>query len=177
MLVNLVSKTYKENVKYISPVKEIRIGEWEDQGDFFIQNIQREVVNLNHSSKRKFKKICQATISTFASSFLLVTPTFAKSPAVQVTSQALDGFMPKDLAMYGLILIGIIATASTILAIILMQLAGGMKMLRKSKDANEWMTDIMKGYTIVIISPILILTIAIVAYLLFGNFKWFAKPF
>lgn len=177
MLVNLTSKNLEEKTKYISPVREIHVGDWKSNGDFFIKEIQKEVVNLNKSTKRKFKTICRTTIATFVSSLTLSTPTFAKSPAMEVTTQALDGFMPKDLAMYGLILIGIVAMASTILAIILMQLAGGLKMLRKSKDANEWMTDIMKGYTIVILSPILILTIAIVAYLLFGNFKWFAKPF
>jgi hypothetical protein len=173
----LSCKSLEENTKYIHPIKELNLDDWKNEGDFFIKEIKQEVVKLNQSTKRKFKKICQTTIVTFASTFALVTPALADSPTAQVTSQVLDGFMPKDLAVYGLVLIGVLAMASTILAILLMQLAGGLKMLRKSKDANEWMTDIMKGYTIVIVSPVLILTIAIVAYLLFGNFKWFAKPF
>lgn len=177
MKLQLTSKTFKENVKYISTVKDLSSYEWNNQSDFFIKEIQQEVVKLDRQTKKKFKRVCQTTIATFVSTFALVTPALAESPTAQVTAQVLDGFMPKDLAVYGLVLIGVLAMASTILAILLMQLAGGMKMLRKSKDANEWMTDIMKGYTIVIVSPVLILTIAIVAYLLFGSFKWFVKPF
>lgn len=164
------TKNLDTEVKYHSPSQQIS---FEEHPRFLVPDLPKEVNQLTKKKKRNYARICKVTITTALSLFALASPTFAATTAVAQTAEIL----PADIIKIGMYLIGLCAAASTVLAIILSQLAGGYRMLRKGKEATEWTTDILKGYTQVILAPVIIVSIAFVVYLLFGNFEWFVKPF
>jgi hypothetical protein len=166
----------------------------------FIQFAEKEVNQLNPKKmeleikrfdKKKLKtfaKVCALTLATSASIFMLVHPAMAATTQTVVANTNVSipavssPLLPSDIKEIGLYLIGLIAVASTLGAIIAVQLAGGWKILKFGKDkavkeANDWTTQIMKGYLQVLLAPVLILVLAIIVYLLFQNFPFFAKPF
>ncbi|MFS1518525.1 hypothetical protein V1503_18990 [Bacillus sp. SCS-151] len=161
---NLCVKRPEQGVNYIPYSKA------DTCSTFLIKNIQKEVVKLNKRKKKIYKQICQTTIATSGFLFMLVRPVLAATGNPTT-------IMPSDIAKVGMYLIGICTAASVVLAILLTQLAGGYRMLRKGKEATEWTTDILKGLTQVLLAPVLIITITLVMILLFGNFEWFVKPF
>lgn len=145
---------------------------------FHYKNLIEEVKNLPKKKKIKYAKICLATLTTLASISILGIPTFAETIplAVEVTTQT-GQILPKDIVDIGKYLIGICAAIGFVLAIILYQLAGGLRMLRKRKEATEWSSDILKGFFQILVAPVLIVTIALVCYLLFSGIPFFTKPF
>jgi hypothetical protein len=169
------------NVRYNS-YKQLKInhrGEFLNESksvDFILLNLQKEVKTLSHDKKKRYVKIAKTTFLTSMSVLTLVTPqlTFA---AVPVSTPPPDMIMPKDIMEIGMYLIGLTAVASTVLAMFLGQLVGNYKMLRKGEKANSWATEIIKGYVQTIAMPLIIVTIALLAYLLFGNSQFFSKPF
>jgi len=176
MKLNLSVKNLDQEVNYIKPHKEINLNEQVKNQSFLIKTIEKEVKSLSKKKQKVLLTIAKATLTASISSLILVNPVFAATPlAVPVATGS--AIMPTDIMKIGMYLIGICATVSTILAMILMQLAGGYRMLRKSKEATLWMNDILKGYAVTIIAPILIMTIAFLAYLLFGDSNYFIKPF
>lgn len=195
-MLKLSARKLDPNIKYCNPNQVFMLGE-EPEGlslpvlkekmDFFIPTLKREVKKLNKDTIKKYTKICVQTLGISLSLLALASPSLAApieatTKVVEVISPDLaksssDLIMPGDIAKIGLYLIGLGAVVSTVLAILLTQFAGGYRMLRKGKEASEWTTDILKGYTQVILAPVIILSIAFVVYLLFGSFKWFVKPF
>lgn len=178
MLLKVSAKKLDPKVNYINLNKEISL---DGKPDFLFPSLKEEVKKARKKDLKKYAKIARITLTTSVLLLGLVHPTFA---ATTIAVNALPGagtdvLMPKDIVHIGLWIIGIAAATSSVLAIILMQLAGGYRMLRKEnkKDATEWTTEIMKGYTQIILAPVIILAIAFIAYLFFGNFQWFAKPF
>ncbi|MGM7720520.1 hypothetical protein [Metabacillus sp. Hm71] len=172
MKLNLSVKELDQEVNYINPYKEINLNESFENQTFLIESIEREVKKLPSKKKKVLYTIAKATLTASISSLMLVSPVFAATPTTAI--------MTTDIMKIGMYLIGICAAVSTILAIILSQLAGAYRMLRKSKEATEWTTDILKGYVQTLLAPVLIITIAFLAYLLFGTSEfsqWFVKPF
>lgn len=183
---NITTKNLESNTKYHNATRSYLLGQeatmTEAQELFHLQNLDREVKRLKKPTKKQILKICKITLATSASVLMLVNPKLALAATiVQQTTGPLSPeaslLLPEDIVKAGMYLIGICAVASTILAIILTQLAGNYRMFRKGKEASEWMTDILKGYTQVILAPVLILLIAFVCYIFFGDLKWFVKPF
>jgi hypothetical protein len=170
MKLNLCGRELDQEVKYNVPHKAIRLNSSKkEENNFLTQDLKKEVKGLSLKNKRKMLRICKLTTASI-SFFMLGTPVFAQTPGADV-------IMPTDIMKIGMYLIGICAVASTILAIILGQFAGAYRMMRKKKEATEWTDDILRGYAQTILAPVIIITIALVAYLLFGNFEWFVKPF
>lgn len=171
---NLCVKELKPEVNYINPYKVINTNptamEIKEKGDFLNQILQKGVRELPSKKKKVMIKVCK-TLITLSVSFLMIGNTaFAQSPGAEsITHQ--------DIVQIGLYLIGILAIASTVLASLLAMLSGNLRMLKKKKEATEWLTDILKGYFIVLVAPVVVLTMALLAYLLFGSFDWFIKPF
>lgn len=165
---NISARRLDPRIKYVPFSKTERVVDV----PFILTNLKEEVGREKKKNLKRFARICKVTITTSALLFGLVSPTMAASIA-----PVPNAILPSDIMKVGVYLIGISMAASTILAIILSQLAGGWRMLRKGEDATKWTTDILKGYTQVILAPVIIVSIAFVVYLLFGNYDWFVKLF
>lgn len=164
----------EQEVKYNKPHQQIH---WNEQSKpFLTQTLLEEVKQLPKKEKKKYAVIAKTLLLTSISTLALVNPTFAAT-SVETVAQQQGTIMPKDIMEIGMYLIGLCTIISTVLAIILSQLAGGYRMLRKEKEATAWTSDILKGYTQIILSPVIIVTIAFLAYLLFGGSQFFIKPF
>ncbi|MGG3890347.1 hypothetical protein [Metabacillus fastidiosus] len=170
MKLNLSAKLLDQEINY-NPFKQINLNNKDDKLDFLIQNIEREVKTLKKKEKKQFLKTAKATLIVSLSSLMIVNPTLA------TTTQTVEQVMPTDIMKIGMYLIGICVTAGTVMAIILSQLSGGYRMLNKAKEATEWSTNIMKGYVQILLAPVLIITIALLAHLLFSNLPYFVKAF
>lgn len=171
MLLNISSKILNPNVRYIHPIREIEMTNY----NFFIKEIQQEVVNTKKLKLKEYKKICQATIVTFASSLTIALPTFAKG-----TQMAhVDGLMPSDIIPYGIWAIVIMIVAGFFIAAVSWGIASIMKMVmkKKKKEATEWQKDIIRGFADLLSGPIILAIVAMAAILLFGHFGWYIKPF
>lgn len=199
MLLKVSAKKLDPKVNYCNPTQTISL---EERPDFMLPILKEEVQKTGEKKWRKLIKmvskepemsteklqkifkICRITAATSALLLALAHSPFLV-PAMAATEVLIPGstgsnvIMPKDIITIGLWIIGICAATSSVLAIILTQFAGGYRMLRKEnkKAATEWTQEIMKGYTQIVLAPVIILAIAFIAYLFFGNFKWFAKPF
>jgi hypothetical protein len=187
--VNLSAKKLEPNVEY-NKFKPINTKDENklliNNQAFQLQNIQEEVKHLSKQQRRKYLKIAKATLLTSASILMLVNPLFASAQvptAVMATASLVVGtptpdmIMPEDVMKVGLYLIGITAVLALIISILFFQASGIYRMMRKSKEATEWQTDIIKGLATTIIAPVLMVLVAFMAYLLFQGLPFFAKPF
>lgn len=184
---NLYAKEPTPNVKYNSKSIQINHKQKELKADsaFILNNLQEEVKNLKLKQRKRYVRIAKATLLTSLSILTFANPLLASAQISTVAVPVLatvanttpDMIMPADVMKVGVYLIGIFMAISTILSILLYQISGGYRMLRKSKEATEWQSDIIKGFTQTLIAPVIIVTIAFLAYLLFGNLPYFAKPF
>lgn len=131
---------------------------------------------INRNWKRALAKIIPATIMVSASFLIVGDYSLAATTTTHVASLP-DSLMPEEIQKVGMYLMRVTAVTGTVLAVLLVQLAGGYKMLRKSRESSEWLTDILKGYATVIVAPILIMTIAFLSWILFKEVPWFISPF
>lgn len=176
------AKKLDPKIKYNNPFQR-----YEDNkgSDFLIASIEKEVKQESRKNLKRFAKICKITITTSALLLAIVHPTFAATLPGPLLASAIPAplpatipsVLPADIVKVGAYLIGISTAASTLLAIILSQMAGGYRMLRKGDEATKWTSDILKGYTQVILAPVIIGVIAFTVYLLFGSYDWFLKIF
>lgn len=168
--VALSARNLQKEVNYINPYKVLND---EDSVVFTIKKLEKEVKQLNKKEKKKFKVICHQILATSTSFFTLVNPIMAATNSPQ------DLILPSDILEIGMWAIGIMAVASFILTIILLQSASVQKMIfrKKKKVANEWMIEILKGFTTIMLAPVIVLAISLVMYLLFGNLEFFVSPF
>lgn len=168
------AKNLDSKVNYINPKKQLNLNEnMVNKVDFLLQTLQKEVKIATKQQKKQLTKVLKSTLATTASLLLFVSPTLA----APMNSPSPDIIMPADIMQFGMWVIGICAVLGFLLAIVCGQLAGGMRMLRRRKEATEWTTDIIKGFTQVMLAPVIVSLIALVCYLLFSNFQWFVSPF
>jgi hypothetical protein len=177
----LSARKLEPNVRYNEFDKvQINHKKQEDLAPVFtLKNIQEEVNHLNKQQRRKYLKIAKATLLTSLSIYMLVDPLLASAQvpqAITVTTTP-DMITPPDIMKAGLYLIGLCAALALVISIVLFQLSGMYRMLRKSKEATEWQNDILKGLATTIIAPVLMVTVAFLAYLLFSGLPFFPKPF
>jgi hypothetical protein len=154
------------------------------QSVFHLQNIQEGVKQLNKERRKKYLKIAKATLLTSLSIYMLVDPLLVSAQvptAVMATASLVastptpEMITPSDIVKVGLILIGLTAISGIVLSIILYQVSGAYRMLRNSKEATEWQVDIRKGISDILIAPVIILAIAMMAFLLFSGLPFFPK--
>jgi uncharacterized membrane protein len=173
MKLNLSVKKLEEHTKYIKPFQQFNIDEV--TATHFLKDIQREVVSYTKPQLNKFKKVCQITMATLGSTFMLGTKAFAETNTHMAN---VPGLMPPDIIPYGMWVIVMMVIISGFLAIINYILAGNLKMMKKRKtEAVQWQKDIIRGYADVLAAPIVIGLITLAATLLFGHFNWYIKPF
>jgi hypothetical protein len=166
---NLCVKKLDQGVNYISPNKQINLNK-EEKLDFLAHSISKEVKKLPRKKAKMYVKVCKVLVATCVSTLLLGNPVWAATPGAELIT-------PRDIWTIGKYVIGLCVAASSISAIILYQLAGGFRMFGKAKESTEWQTNIVKGYTMSLLAPVIIGTIAFIVCLLFANFQWFVKPF
>ena len=177
------AKKLDSGIKYVKPYQRFEL----EKQDFLMTTLLEEVKHEKKRNLKKYAKICKVTIVTAALLLTIVHPTFAATiPGAQLVASNLpaplpttipNSILPSDIVKVGVVLIGLSTAASSILAVVLAQLAGGYRMLRKGDEATKWTTDIIKGYTQVLVAPFLIGAIAFVVYLLFGSYDWFLNIF
>ena len=137
---------------------------------FFLQNIEKEVINLPKTKQKKLKKTLFAAYQTCLSLILFVKPAAA-------TSHTLDTkLIPTDLLDTILQLEILAVVLGVALANITFVGAGIYRILRKEKISREWSVDIIKGLVQILIAPVFITTIIYIISLLFGNSEWFINP-
>lgn len=179
MKLNLYSKTLNNHTKYINPSKQLLFNEEVD--NFFIKEIRVEGRELNRNKLKKFKKICQTSLATFVSTLTIITPSFAKN---DVTTNSTEIISKQDVFNELIHIEGWIMLAGIVLGIIMWQLAGGMKMIRRKKEANIWQRDIISAVTDIIAAPFWVGLIASVGIMVIitvlkyiGHSNWFINPF
>jgi hypothetical protein len=138
--------------------------------------LEREVkLKLNRQQKRKLIKILGIATATLILSLIIGTSTFAATPTtVPINSSALTMDSIRQMGTY---LIGITTTGGMILAIILRQVASGYNFFKRPEEASKWISDIMKGFAQILMSPISIIAMALLAKLLFSGLPFFVSPF
>lgn len=141
----------------------------------FLAHQKQKVVKLNRSQKRKLLKLLGLTSIALTTFLIISHPTFA---ATSIITQATPTTItPDGIEAVGNQLIKIMEKGGMILAILAAITSGMYNFLKKQKLASEWLVEILKGYTVVVVSPVLIMGIAVLAWLLFGNLPWFVSPF
>lgn len=169
MTVALSAKNLQKEISYNNPHKIIKN---EQNTPFTVEKLAKEVKNLNKTSKKKLKRICEQFLMTSTSFFTLVTPTLA------ATNSQTEKVMPNDILQAGMWIISIMTVTSFVLTIVLLQSAAVYKMIfkKKKKIANEWSEEVLRGFSQVMLAPALVTTIALTMYLLFNGLEWFVSP-
>lgn len=158
MTLTLSTRDLNPFVNYINPVTNIN----------FTQSPISEVKKEKQIHKNTLRITCLTSISTLG----IVSPVFAQ------TSAQSSQIMNSEIIQIFKYLEAGAAVAGLGLSIILLQTAGVYRMFpKRKKEAVEWTDDIVKGLVQLILAPIIVMTITITAYLLFGNSEWFIKPF
>lgn len=172
MTLTITAKELNPSIRYINPIQKTIIKKVEDvkqDANFLDQKIIKGVKSLSHFEKRRILKILKTTYLTLTSTLGLAIPVLAQSSASVMNSEILE------IMKY---LEAIAAIGGVGLAIILLQAAGVYRMFPKKKtEATEWTVDILKGLLQLVVAPILVMTITLATYFLFGNSEWFIKPF
>ncbi len=134
-------------------------------------------IKLSRRQQRKILKVLGIAAMSTAIFLVIGHSTLAAGiPASAAATTMQSPLMPGNIQKIGMQFIKITTITGTILAVILSQMAGGYKMLRKSEEATKWLTDILKGYATVIIAPVLITIILLVANLLFSGVPMYVNP-
>lgn len=114
-----------------------------NQTDFFIENLQREVIRNPQQAKQLKRQITQTL--TVLTSFLALT-----TPAMASTSNALPPEIDAAILKIQLICLALSISLATLCGII----AGSMRILGMSGKAQTWTTDITKGLIQVLVTPV-----------------------
>jgi hypothetical protein len=165
-------------VREQNPLIKYNFSQFEINHESFPFNLQlKEVISIPVKEKKKSKRILKSFIGTTMSFIALSSRSMAQGLATTAPHQAGMLGLPVDFTDPMIMLIKMALGASFLLAMILMIAAGSLRMLRKKKEATEWTTDIIKGFTQVLLSIPIIFLIFYVAVKLLGNLDMFIKPF
>jgi len=176
MIINYNAKHKDAWVEY-TPFKKVQMQE--DATVFMYQNIKEEIMNATGMQKLKkikqAKKIIRMSLSILGASAGLSTRAFASG--VTGNTPLLSPFSPSVMVEYGLQVAFLAVGIAVALSIVLLVIAGTLRMFRKSNEANMWTQDIIKGITQVLISVPSIYIIYRVASYLFRNLNFLSLGF
>lgn len=176
MTLTISGRALGQHVSYINPIKSFSLNkEEQSKTDFLMKELKKEVKNLDEKGKKIILKTLKLMYLTSTSTLGVM----AISTSQVFAQSSLDAaFIPKsEILEIFAYLTGITALIGVGASILLLQSAGIYRMFKKKKESIEWTSDILKGLTQVIASPILVGVIAVLAYMLFGNSEWFIKPY
>lgn len=129
----------------------------------FLQHLESEV-RQNPTKAKKLQKLIKSTNMVCAG--LLVV---GVKPATTASTQ-----IDPEVISTGLLIMGIVACLAVLAAIIGGMLAGIWKMFFGGRQADAWTTEILKGFSQVMLAPLVIALIIGIFTLLFGNLPAFA---
>jgi len=168
----------QKEVKYVNPVKtnilNNKLPSIEEMS-FLAQSLQKEVINKKQ--RKKFLKIAKVTIATSLSILTLVDPTFTLAATALPVTSTPELITPPDIIKLCKYILGIAVAISFGIAVVMSVIAGSLGYLKgKSNESNKWLIEILKSFVMVMLAPMMIVTIALVAFMLFGGNDWFISP-
>lgn len=183
ILLKISAKQLDTDIKYIKPMQSYKINKQSkdshiEKMNFLAKSLLKEVIPKKEG--KKFVKIALRTIATSLSILTLVDPTFTLAatiaPSVLPVAANPDLITSMDIIKLCKYLLGICIVISFSIAIIMSVIASSLGYFRKSEKSFKWVTEIIKSFVMVMLAPTIIITIALVAYLLFGSSEWFISP-
>lgn len=173
MKLNLSAKKLNPSVNYHNVGKTYEINKTIEKKplETFIQDIQKEVKNVNKKNRKIAIKILKVTYMAGMITLSIANPTLA------ATTTTLDPSIMKEFLSVMKFVVICSIVASSALATVLIMAAGAYRMLRKQKEATAWTTDIIKGYVQCLVAVPLISLLLYTAIKLFKNAEWFFMPF
>lgn len=180
---NTCAKELDSKVNYINPKSTFTINPNTTRSEtkdmtFLAESLTKEVIPKKE--KKKFVKVALRTITMSVSTLSIVDPTFALAatvtPAIPVNA-TVDPITTQDIIQLCKWILGIVLVLSFAIAMVMSVIAGSLGYFRKSDQSFKWIIEIIKSFVMVMLTPTIILTIAVVAYMLFGGSDWFIKPF
>lgn len=180
MLLKISAKQLDTNVKYANPVQSYKIEKQNAQPtleemNFLATGLSKEVIPKK--GRKKFVQVALRTIAVSVSILTLVDPTFTLAATTIPVATSPDMIASEDIITLCKYLLGICVVISFAIAIIMSVIASSLGYFRKTDKAFKWVTEIIKSFVMVMLAPTIIMTIALVAFLLFGQSDWFIKPF
>ena len=162
--VNMGVKSKTVGVEYI-PFKRITL---EGEQKVFTKMVERKVVKVRNIQKIK------KWIRTGATALGVVMSMGTRALASGVTggTPVLSPLTPSMMMEYGLQIAFLSVSVAVGLSMVLLTVAGMLRMFRKSHEASAWTQDILKGTTQVLISIPSIYVIYKVASYLFRNLNF-----
>lgn len=149
----------------------------------FLTKVTQKEVKRNPTLAKKYVRVAVKTLALSLSVLAIIDPhlAFASQIApemIPVTNQpGTDMITSTDIIKLCKYLMGIALTLGFGIAMVVSVVASGWGYFRKTQDAFKWLIEIIKSFTMMMLAPTIIVTIALVAYLLFGGSEWFVKPF
>lgn len=180
LILNISAKQLSKEIKYNNPIQNNILNKSKlpsiEEMSFLAKSLPKEVMSKKKESK-KFLKVATKAIITSLSILTLVDPTLAfAAEAIPVTAQTPNMITPPDIIKLCKYLLGICVVLSFATAMIMSVIASSWGYFRRTNDAFKWVQEIIKSFVMMMLAPTLIITIALVAYLLFGSSDWFIKP-
>lgn len=182
MQLKISARQQDTKVKYINPSYSYIINNESnlEKMNFLAKSLTKEVMPKK-KERKKFIKVALKTIAVSVSILTLVDPTFTFAATVTPTVIPVDAtpeITSADIIKLCKYLLGICLAISFGIAMVMSVIAASLGYFRnKSNESFKWIIDIIKSFVMVMVAPTIIITIALVAYLLFGASDWFIKPF
>ena len=192
-ILNLSVKEFDPEVKYHSPTKKdlYNKNKVEKPKPFLAPTYLKEVRQQTKQQRRKNLKLLLGIASTTLLIITQLDPTFAFAaelpqtitdiPTMEVTANIqteVEGIDSTDIQKICQWLMKLCLDATFGAALIMSVIASSLGYLKgKSQESFKWVMDIIKSFTMAMLAPVIITTIAIITFLVFGSSDWFIKPF
>jgi len=169
MKINIGAKGMVEGVSYIRPVSELAVkGSKEDGMLFMVNNLKEEVLTGSSAQQlknaKKLKKLLRGLTVVLAASIQMAPRAFAAT--METTS---GGITPDQIMQWGYSLAAISVSAGIAMSMVMLGIAGIMRMLNKRDMATNLTTDIIKGLVQVLVSVPTVMILFYLAQYMFRN--------
>ena len=165
---NISTKNLNSHVQYHKPHKTYTLNDTTypklQDMDFLIETIEKGVIK--GKERKKLKKILKLTYLTGVAFLIMTNPTFA---ATTPTGMEITPTSIHTLAKYLISITTVIGVGMSMLAY---QMAGGLRLFRKNKVANEWSIDIKKGFMQIVLSPFVFSLLWVMLQIFLGHWDW-----
>ena len=144
-----------------------------DSIENFIKSTAKEVESYSIKKKKKLLTITSGILT------LLTTMTASSQIAMAENVVQVDynsDLIPTEISEILTQLINFAGKIGILIAILLMIIAGCLKMFGQSEKARKWSVDIIKGFGQILLAPLIIMILVTLTRLLLGNVDGL-KPF
>jgi len=169
MKINIQAKSLTEGVKYIQPAKEVTFTNETERGmAFIVETLYREVTAGSPTQQNKkvkqLKKVVRSLMVVLAASIQTAPKAFAAT--ADIANQTLT---PALILKWGTSLALLAVSASVSLSMIMLAVAGLLRMLNKRDMATNLSTDIVKGLVQSLVAIPLVSLLFYLAQIVFKN--------